>query len=193
MYRHQPSGIGVLGLIIFVNCAVYAEMAYSLEVLSFTARQALEWGATFGPWVTSGEWWRLWTANYVHLSALHIVLNMVALVAWGAPVSRRMGAVRFAIFYTACGILGSLASVLTQPHRVSAGASGAISGVLGALVAFRLAGDRSIRSIELAYALLFNLAFAVFMPSIDWQAHLGGLVAGVLLCLLAAATLTKSV
>lgn len=191
MYPHRPSGTVALGLIICLNFAAYAEMALSLGTLSFTARQAADWGATFGPWVLKGDWWRLWTANYVHFDALHLLLNMVALIAWGSLVSSRMGAVRFLVFYTLCGMLGSLTSVLMHPDTVSAGASGAISGVLGALVAFRVCGDRAIRGIELIYAVLFNVVFVSFMPAIDWQAHAGGFVAGFVLCFLVAVTLTR--
>ena len=180
-------------LIIALNVAVYALMAAQFGRLDFDAVQAAEFGATYGPFVRQGEYWRLLAANYVHFDLGHIAFNMLALWAWGARVAAQFGAWRFLPFYTLCGVAGSALSVWAMPQVVGAGASGAVSGVLGAMFVLRFAGDRRVKLYDIGAAFAFNAIYSVMMPSIDWRAHAGGFLAGLVLGGLAVASLPRSV
>jgi rhomboid protease GluP len=189
----RPSGAIALWGIIGINAAVYLCMVVQLGSISFKAKQAVAWGAIYAPLVSRGEAWRLLTANYIHFDLRHIAFNMIALFSWGAIVAARLGFLRFVLFYTLSGLAGSLASVQLHPSTVCAGASGAISGVLGALVALYFSGDKSLSGEGILKAVLYSAVYSFLMPSIDWQAHAGGFVAGVILGFFALLTLPKQV
>jgi rhomboid protease GluP len=93
------------------------------------------WGASFGPRTTSGEWWRLVAMLCVHAGVLHLVVNTAALVQAGLLVERLVGTAAFATVYVAAGLAAGLVDLAVSPVGVSAGASGAIAGVYGLLIA----------------------------------------------------------
>ncbi len=162
-----------------------------------TTKQLLDWGADFGPLSLHGEWWRLVTCCFLHLGVIHIVFNMAILLQAGAFAEAVFGRVRFLLLYLLAGIGGSLASAFRQPPVVSVGASGAIFGVYGAILAFLLMQRRAVNpeaAKKIAKGagvfLLYNLAFSVAVPGVDLSAHLGGLVAGFLVGLPLARPLT---
>ena len=99
----------------------------------------IRFGSNFGPLTWTGEEWRLLTSAFLHFGIIHIALNMYALYQGGALVERLFGSTRFALIYLLSALAGSVASGWWDPLRNSAGASGAIFGVYGALLAF-LAG-----------------------------------------------------
>jgi membrane associated rhomboid family serine protease len=134
--------------------------------------------------VAQGEWWRLLTAMFLHVSTVHLLLNSLALYMFGALVESSLGRARFVAVYLITGFVGSATSyAFGNPVIAAAGASGAIFGLLGAWLAFNLRR----RSLSLARsnvqgALLLigiNLVFGFVVPGIDWLAHVGGLVAGI--------------
>jgi membrane associated rhomboid family serine protease len=100
----------------------------------------VEWGANFGPRTSNGEWWRLVTALFLHAGLLPLAINIAAIVQVGVILERIVGAVAFAAVYLAAGILASLMSLSLAPVAVSSGASGAVSGIYGLVVAAWLAG-----------------------------------------------------
>jgi rhomboid protease GluP len=124
---------------------------------------------------------------FLHGSLLHIAFNMLALWQAGQLVERLFGSLRFATLYMIAGVCGSLASVLWNPHVNSVGASGAIFGILGGLLAFIRREDsgvpqtivKELRASVLPF-LLFNLTAGFLYPHTDNAAHLGGLVGGFL-------------
>jgi membrane associated rhomboid family serine protease len=126
-----------------------------------------------------GEWWRLITAAFLHAGLLHILFNMYALYLLGPAVERVLGTGRFLILYLVAALGGSAASyAFSAPATLSVGASGAIFGLMGALL---VVGRRFRRDVTEVLVLLgVNLAIGFFLPSIDWRAHLGGAVAGAL-------------
>lgn len=131
----------------------------------------------------AGEWWRMFTAMFVHLSILHIAFNMWALYNFGPLIEERYGKIRFLVLYLVSGVLGSAFSLAFTPGPgVRAGASGAIFGVLGAWIAlfFRhrhLAGARA-QLQSLLFLVGINLFLGFSLAGIDNFAHLGGLVGG---------------
>jgi rhomboid protease GluP len=104
----------------------------------------IAWGSNFGPYTTEGEWWRLFTSLFIHFGIAHLLLNMFALTAFGPLVERLFGSVNFLFVYLLAGIAGSLASIAWNPGINSAGASGAIFGILGALMAVQLRAGATI-------------------------------------------------
>ena len=130
----------VTPFLILVCVVVYAVMVFSgVSPLWPTGSQLILWGANEGARVILlHEYWRLFTSVFVHGGFIHVALNMWSLLAIGPLVERLYGNVAFAVIYLAAGIGGALSSIAANPVRASVGASGAICGVLGALVAFLL-------------------------------------------------------
>jgi rhomboid protease GluP len=157
----------------------------------------IAWGSNFGPYTTDGEWWRLLTSLFIHFGILHVVLNMLALAGFGPLVERLYGSVTYLLIYLLAGIAGSLASISWHPNINSAGASGAIFGILGALLAAPL---RAGNTFPVDFVQSTRHWFVVFLgwslyagfeyKGMDYAAHLGGLVSGFLLGLSASRPIT---
>lgn len=148
-------------------------------------------GANYGPGVLAGEWWRLGASTLLHAGFLHLLLNLWALVALGRAIERDLGTLRWLVLYAASGVLASMASVAWRPGGLSVGASGAIFGLLGAMLALfvrrrRYMSREQFRAgvMSLLVVVLVNIAFGLAVPVVDNAAHLGGLLAGFVLALL---------
>lgn len=154
----------------------------------------LAWGANFGPATQDGQWWRLFTAMFIHFGVVHLVLNMWALWDAGRLVEQLYGRWRFVLLYVASGLLGNLLKlVLHGSDTVSSGASGAIFSLYGALLVFLWRERRNVDPSEFRWlfggAALFSslmLGVGFFVQGIDNAAHGGGLLAGALLGLVLA-------
>jgi rhomboid protease GluP len=175
MFRRSPVTTILLIAIVVV---------YGLQV--FSGQDLTEAGANFGPQVREGQYYRLVTSMFLHGSLLHLALNGWALFQLGALFELLAGSPRMLLVYFVTGIAGSLASAtFTQVHSV--GASGAIFGLLGGLIAFllRRRGALTPQGKAILMQLLFWAAVNVFFgfsdPQIDNAAHLGGCAAGLLL------------
>ncbi|HZR57440.1 MAG TPA: rhomboid family intramembrane serine protease [Terriglobales bacterium] len=175
----------VTSIIVGMNAAVFLGMVLSgASPVEPTIGQLLKWGANFGP-LTLGQPWRLLAANYVHIGIIHIALNMWCLWNLGFLAERIFGGWTYFLTYTVCGIAGSLASMWWHPNIVGAGASGAIFGLAGALIAALYLGKlpipkealRGTMKSLLTFA-AYNLFFGGVVRGIDNSAHIGGLVAG---------------
>jgi rhomboid protease GluP len=146
----------------------------------------------FGGLVTNlnmldGEFWRLVTANFLHVGELHLIFNMLALWSIGRIVADYYGGKYLFAFYIVCGIVGGLASIAFAPNTFTVGASASVFGLLGVVIAntrkrHTSSVDFPISLAEVlpmaAYSLLFG-----FLPNtnINNAGHLGGLIAGLLL------------
>jgi rhomboid protease GluP len=141
----------------------------------------------FGPLIANGEYWRLFTAMFLHVGFMHLLFNGIGLLIFGRLLERIYGHYRFTTIYVLAGLSGSIASYTFNRVVIGAGASGAIFGVLGALAAFFLlrrdilgrVGRRYLSSLALIAAI--NLFLGFIIPGIDNWAHLGGLGGGFLL------------
>jgi membrane associated rhomboid family serine protease len=185
--------------LIALNVLVY--LAMGLSGVSWTApsiEHAVRWGADFGPLTLSGEWWRALTSTFVHFGIIHIGLNMWCLWSLGSSLELFMGRRAFTVIYLLSGLTASLTSIAWNPWRVSAGASGAIFGVAGSFVSylyFKKApmDPKQVRQklknllIFIGYNLLYGAA-----GNVDNSAHLGGLIAGLILGSLAPAILRQA-
>ena len=149
----------------------------------------LAWGANFGPATQDGQWWRLFTAMFIHFGVIHLLLNMWALWDVGRLVEQLYGRWRFAVLYLGSGVVGNLVSLVMQGNQaVSGGASGAVFSLYGALLVFLWRERRQVDRGEFRWLFGGALAFSALMlimghlvQGIDNSAHAGGLVAGMLL------------
>ena len=96
----------------------------------------INFGAMYGPYIADGEYWRLFTAMFLHVGLTHLAFNGFSLFIFGQQVEKFYGPYRFTTIYILAGLAGSVASFTFNNISVGAGASGAIFGILGALVAF---------------------------------------------------------
>jgi rhomboid protease GluP len=180
-------------LILLANIVVFLIMAIAgVSIFEPASGSLLLWGADFGPKTTNGEWWRLLTSTFVHIGLLHLVFNMFVFFRIGPIMQALLGRAGFTTVYFVSGIAGSLASLIWNPYFVSAGASGAIFGLYGALLGFAVVQHGKLQSklvVNLAgYAVVFvgyNVIYGLARQGTDMAAHLGGLGAGFIvgLCL----------
>ena len=183
--RWPPVTTAIVGL----NVAVFVAMVLSgISPLNPDTRQVFQWGADYGPLSLTTQPWRILTSNYLHFGIIHIGLNMWCLWNLGLLAEHIFDPWTYAAAYTVCGIAGSLASLWWHPLVVGAGASGAIFGLAGVLIAALYLGrlpipkkavQGTLRSL-LTFA-GYNLFFGVVNTHIDNSAHLGGFVSGLLL------------
>jgi membrane associated rhomboid family serine protease len=179
----------VTPLIVALNAIVFAAMVVTTKKLGqFNAPELLVWGANFGPLTVNGQWWRLFTALFVHFSLLHVALNMWAFWNIGRLSERLFGHGTLLYLYVAAGIIASLASVAWDPSLGSVGASGAIFGIFGAFLAFLSRQRHQIPPtivrqhwISTSAFVVFNLVSGAIQPGIDNAAHAGGLLSGFVL------------
>ena len=168
----------MLLLVILVNLAVFALMAASTGTFDWDAQELLDWGGDLGALSLHGQPWRLLTANYLHAGVQHIFGNMVLLGITGAYVEPRIGPWRALAAYTVCGLAGSVLGAWAHPDVVGVGASGAIAGLLGLMVAFYASGRHpDISGRWIAQVVGINAIYS-FAPGVDGLAHLGGFLAG---------------
>ena len=143
----------------------------------------LLFGANFRPLVQAGEIWRLATSMFLHIGIIHLVVNMYSLYIIGKQLESFLGRWKFLIVYLGSGILGSFLSVVVH-SSISAGASGAIFGLLGSLLYFgyhyRLYLGTVLRT-QVIPVIIINLLIGFMLPGIDNFCHIGGLVGGYLL------------
>ncbi len=143
-------------------------------------------GANVGPLVTTGEYWRLFTANFLHIGLLHLAFNLYALYIVGTEAEMFYGPWRFLVIYLLSGLSGALASY-TFTYGLSAGASTAIFGLIGTLFAFftrnrAVFGEMSrTRLSNLIIVIIINLFYGLSVSAIDNWGHAGGFVGGFIL------------
>ena len=185
--RHVPLPLAqpratyvLLALIILVFLAMtVAGGSESIRVL-------ILFGAKVNSLIAAGQVWRLLTSMFLHIGLVHLVFNSYALYVFGIQAERLYGSPRFLAIYLLAGLYGSLFS-FAFGAELSAGASGAIFGLLGALLAFfrrhretfGMWGRQQLLNLLVVAGL--NLVLGVTIPGIDILAHLGGLVSGAVL------------
>lgn len=189
LMRCGPAQAPVTSALLLVNGVVFALMLLAGAGLWHTPNGVqLAWGANFGPATQDGQWWRLFTALFIHFGVLHLALNMGALWDVGRLVERVYGRRRFALLYLGSGLWGNLVSLVLHGNQaVSGGASGAIFSLYGALLVFLWRERQQLDPGEFRWLFGGALVFSLLMlgmgwvvPGIDNAAHGGGLVAGAL-------------
>ena len=182
--RRQDSSNVVTKAIFGINIAVFLGMLFAgVSMLDNPAGQDLvHWGANYGLFTLGGQWWRLVTCVFVHGSLLHIAFNMWCLWDLGSLAESLYGHWTFAVVYLLAGISGSLGSVIWNPNVLSVGASGAIFGIAGALIASFYLGEFSLPRAAVRGTLRsvvtfvgYNLVFGAMMSRVGggtaWWLH----------------------
>lgn len=143
-------------------------------------------GANVPELVRDGQYWRLVTSMFLHIGIVHLAVNGWALYQLGSLFEILLGSVALMLVYFAAGIAGSIASVMFSGADLSAGASGAIFGLLGALIGFlikrrdRLTPQAKSLMLQLLFWAIVNVIFGFSVKGIDNAAHLGGGAVGFL-------------
>lgn len=172
-------------LLAAANVIVFAVQALTGDIHS--SGYMIAHGADYWPLTLSGEYWRLFTSMFMHFSLEHLGSNIISLIAMGLIVEHALGHIRYAVTYLLSGIAAGLVSCFY--HRavgaaaVSAGASGAIFGLTGAIAALALfdkAGQYGIDKRRVPMAVIFSVLVGI-ESSVDTAAHIGGLLAGFLI------------
>jgi membrane associated rhomboid family serine protease len=180
--RSIPSTPVVTQALIAINVIAFvAETAAGAPLGSGGGGAIWDKGVLFGPSIVhQHEYWRLVTAGFLHVGLFHIFVNMMSLYFVGAVLEPAIGRLNFLAVYFASLLAGSFGALLLQPDAHTAGASGAIFGIFGALIV--VARDRGIPIWQsgLGVVLMINLLFSVTFAGISLGGHLGGLAGGLI-------------
>jgi membrane associated rhomboid family serine protease len=166
-------------VLIALNVAVYLITAVQAGSVSGNSDAPL-----FASWVLVsglvGQWWRLFTSGFLHIGPIHLAVNMFSLWVIGKDFERVLGRLRFLGIYLLSMIGGSVAAYLfTAPFTYTAGASGAVFGLMGGFTVLLHRLKLSLRPALIVIAA--NLVFSVSVPGISLSAHVGGLITGTVL------------
>lgn len=174
-----------------INLTVFVGMVVTgAGFLDFSAQAAVKWGGNYGPWTLNGDWWRLITAGFVHSGLIHVAFNMWCLLSLGQLSERLFGRFQTFFIYLLTGVGGALLSIAHDPRHLEVGASGAIFGIAGALLAGVKFGNLSISAGEkravissmiFCVGVNFVLGAGVLGSNIDNFCHLGGFITGLLI------------
>ena len=187
--RQKPEAICTVVLIV-INIAVF----FILTLFGDTedAVFMLQHGAMYEPYIVEGhEYYRMFTCLFLHFGITHLLNNMVMLGALGWNLELEIGKVRFVIIYFAGGMIGNIVSLFydltLEQAAVSAGASGAIFGLMGALLYVVIANRGRLGRLSgrgMLVMVVLSLYFGLTSTGVDNFAHIGGLVTGFLLAVL---------
>lgn len=189
--------------IIVVNCAAYIllfvlsndSLSQSFhnwlwrgaDPFSLSSDLLLSWGADYAPRTLHGEYWRLFTAMFLHAGFFHLISNMLALSTLGLFLERAFGWQVFLATYIVTGVSASISGSLWHPQSVIVGASGAIFGLAGCLISllalrrlFVFIKRRAYSVAVFAQFVLINVGFGMIVPFTDNAGHLGGTAVGLL-------------
>jgi rhomboid protease GluP len=183
----EASGPAFITLaIVVVNLAIFILGGFAgVGWMSGNAALLLDYGGNFAVATTDGQWWRLVSAMFLHSGLIHVAFNMWALWDAGRIAERLFGRWRYLALYTLAGLLGGIASINWQQDFVGVGASGAVFGVYGGLLAALLLRpellpgtiSKKLQTSATVF-ILYSLFNGFTHAGIDNAAHLGGLLAG---------------
>jgi membrane associated rhomboid family serine protease len=181
--------MGLIG----INVAVYALELAAGGTISGTGNWFFDHGALFASGaysdghlagVAHGEWWRMFTAAFLHYGPIHLALNMYSLFYAGTILEHVIDRWRFALLYVVAGLCGSAGALIWTPNALTVGASGAIFGILGALFVLERRGHIASGG-QIAGLIVLNLVFTFALSSsISVGGHVGGLIGGIVLMFL---------
>lgn len=184
IWREAP----VTTALIAINIAVFLLQIATGSPLGLMTSSVAGWvtehGVFFGPLIADGEYWRIITPGFLHFGLLHIALNMYLLYVLGRMLEPELGAIQMLAVYLTSLIAGSLGAMILEPSTPSAGASGAVFGLMGMalVVAWSRRNKEAIQQIGILVAI--NLFITFGNSSISKGGHLGGLIGGALCALL---------
>ena len=172
-------------LLIAVNIAVFGLCLSQSGSAAIPSDVLFRYGAMYSLAIERHEYWRLVTHAFLHTNLLHLATNMICLVLWGGHLEKRVGAFYFLLIYLCAIIAGAITS--NQYHSgnyLSVGASGGVSGVLGALLCLWILAKVDLSLNFFVINIGLNVAIAATVARVDWAAHFGGFTVGLIVCAL---------
>ena len=174
-------------MLIAINIIVFLVLSFS--GMTEDAEYMLEHGAMYVPYMLNGkEYYRLFTSMFLHFGIDHLANNMVMLAAIGWNLEYEIGKIKFLIIYFASGLAGNVLSafgdIMIGQYAVSAGASGAVFGIIGALLYVAIRNRGHIGTVSgrgLLFMVILSLYYGFTSSGVDNLAHIGGLAAGFVL------------
>lgn len=167
-------------VLIALNVAVFIAMAAGAQNIGQAAGWVFVNGALWGPLVSEGEWWRLITSGFIHSGIFHLGMNMYLLWLLGQTLEPVMGTVRFLMLYFLSLLGGSLGVLLISYDAPTVGASGAVFGLMGAMVVIQWRNNINPWSSGIGSLVALNLVITFLVPRVSIGGHLGGIIAGAL-------------
>ena len=185
-FRKEP----VTFILILINVLVF--LVSDLTGYSQDVMHMLDLGAAYTPLITEGgEVYRLFTSMFLHFGIAHLLNNMLVLFVLGSRLERAAGKLRFLVIYLLGGVAGNVISLLLELNRgdysVSAGASGAVFAVMGAMIYIVVRNRGWLEDLswrQIVVMALFSLYFGFASSGVDNAAHVGGLISGGILAVI---------
>ncbi len=176
-------------ILVLLNILVFLIMIFSgINIISPTAKELLEIGGNRRFEVVHGEYWRLFTSMFIHGGLMHLIMNLFGLWFGNTFLENILNPIKLILIYIICGLVASLTSIYWHENIVSVGASGAIFGLYGLILAFNIFKVYSKNTRGITWVLLGLYAgvslLLGFFGGIDNAAHLGGLIAGFIIGIL---------
>ncbi|MGB6060020.1 MAG: rhomboid family intramembrane serine protease [Microthrixaceae bacterium] len=165
-------------VIIALNAAMFLVTAVTGGSAISPSGPVFERFVLYGPFVVQGEWWRLVTGGFMHSSLIHIGSNMLLLWFLAQEMEPVLGKFRFSLLYGASLMGGSLGVMVMSPVSPTLGASGAVFGLMGGLIALQLRAHHNPWNSGIGGLVLLNLILTFAIPGISVGGHIGGLLAG---------------
>lgn len=177
-------------VLILINCIMW--LVLEISGGSYDLNNLVRFGVLYAPSILEKqEYWRLLTCNYLHIGATHLFFNCFSLYIFGSRLENYISRRKLFSVYTGAGLFGSLFSLISnlvfQSYAVSAGASGAIYGLIGCIIVCSKLTGKAIEGLN-AYVMgiffILGMAFSVISPNVDTSAHIGGFIGGVLITII---------
>ncbi len=170
-------------VLVLLNVAAYALCFRQSGTAVITGDVLLRDGAMYSHALQRGEYWRLVAYGFLHADGVHLAGNMICLMLWGGHLEKRIGHLYFLLIYFAALVAGAMVTDLSQTREyLTVGASGATSGLLGALLFLGLFGKVPLSAGFFVVNIGLNVALAASNSRINWAAHVGGFAAGLIGC-----------
>ncbi|KRM07962.1 rhomboid family intramembrane serine protease [Liquorilactobacillus ghanensis] len=187
-FRRHFSGNWVTNYLIGISIVVYLIEFFLSGSFNISGRVLEIMGGRWNPDLMAGEWWRLFTPIFLHVTVYHIAFNMAALYYAGSLVEEIYGHFKFLLIYLFTGFTGNLLSALFKPNVISAGASTSLFGLFAVLALMQVVRGFRHQFAEISRTattlIVANLIFNLFTPGVDIAGHIGGLIGGAISVLL---------
>jgi membrane associated rhomboid family serine protease len=176
-----PRAIGCLLLI--SNIAAYGVCLYRSDAIDIPPDLLLRAGAMHSSAIERHEYWRLVAYGFLHADLIRLGANMICLILWAGHLEKRIGSLYFMlVYFCALVVAGIVVNLAHSGEYLLVGASGGVSGILGALLCLWILGRTDLPAGFFVISIGLNVALALNAPKIDWGAHVAGLVAGIVFC-----------
>lgn len=179
-------------IIIYINVFIFLLMLlFGVHFFTPSVDSLINWGGNLRYLTIHGQFWRLLTSIFLHSGIIHLAANMYALLFVGAALEKAIGKNKFLFSYLVTGIVASLNSLMFHDNIVSVGASGAIFGLFGVLLALLLFKEFNVNDVSkknllssVGFFIFYNIIYGFNKAGIDNAAHIGGLISGFIIGLL---------